>query len=258
MKPIIGITSDFRTTDPEPTYFLRARYVRAIAAAGGLPLILPPTATAADQRHLLDRIDGLLVTGSGPDLDPRLYRERQRQPFPRMAPERARFELQIIRRAFAAARPILGICGGLQVLNVAFGGSLIQDIPAEVTAALRHRPAAPTDEPMHPVRLVPGSLLQRIFQRGVLRVNSHHHQAPRRIGRGGVVSAVAPDGVIEALEWPAAAFVVGVQWHPEQLAARAGLQRRLFRSFVQAALWHRRALRGTGDVPQRRRSPSPP
>lgn len=241
MKPVIGITPDFRPPvdgppRDEPTLLLRARYARPIAALGGLPLILPITTDTALQRALLERIDGLLVTGSGPDLDPRLYGERRRQRFTRMHPDRAAFELALVRRAVAADLPVLGICGGLQLLNVAFGGSLIQDIAREHRNGLMHRSrraAAPL--PVHSVEIRPGSRLRRIVAADRIRVNSSHHQAPKTVGRGLVVNAVASDGVIEGMEHPGKRFVLGVQWHPEYLWERDARQRRLFTALLRAA-----------------------
>jgi putative glutamine amidotransferase len=240
MKPVIGITPDFRppagaaTGGEEPTFFLRARYARPIAALGGVPLILPITTDPALQRAVLERIDGLLITGSGPDLDPRLYGERQRLKFARMHPDRAAFELALVRRAVAADLPVLGICGGLQLLNVAFGGSLIQDIPRELEGALPHRPPA-AHRPAHAVEIRAGSRLHRIVAARRIRVNSAHHQAPKAVGRGLIVNAVAADGVIEGLEHSVKRFVLGVQWHPEYLWERDARQRRLFTALLRAA-----------------------
>jgi putative glutamine amidotransferase len=138
MKPIIGVTPDFNAGDRkewggrEPTYFLRARYVRAIEELGGIPVILPLVADLLARRMLLSHIDGLLLTGSGPDLAPELYGERQRYKFSVMSQRRSTFELEMAQLARSADVPLLGICGGMQAINVAFGGTLYQDIPAQV------------------------------------------------------------------------------------------------------------------------------
>src|SRR6187401_1055159 len=148
MKPVIGVTPDFNAGDRkdmgghEPTYFLRARYVRAVEELGGIPLILPLVAEPSARRRLLDRVDGLLMTGSGPDLPPSLYGERQRYKFPLVSERRADFELELVLQARKRDLPLLGICGGMQTVNVACGGSLYQDIPAQVPGALDHRQLA--------------------------------------------------------------------------------------------------------------------
>ncbi|HEY5932473.1 MAG TPA: gamma-glutamyl-gamma-aminobutyrate hydrolase family protein, partial [Nitrospira sp.] len=148
MKPVIGVTSDFNAGDREdmgghePTYFLRARYIRAVEELGGIPLILPLVAEPSARRRLLDRVDGLLITGSGPDLPPSLYGERQRYKFPLVSERRADFELELVLQARKRDLPLLGICGGMQTVNVACGGSLYQDIPAQVPGALDHRQKA--------------------------------------------------------------------------------------------------------------------
>src|SRR3990172_2693581 len=236
MKPIIGITSDFQSGEKgEATYFLRARYVRAIRDMGGIPFILPITEDPAFQDELLDRLDGVLITGSGPDLDPRLYGERKRAKFKIMSPERARFEITLARRAIREDRPVLGICGGLQLLNVALGGSLTQDIATQIEGALPHQQETEATRPWHRVKISPGTKLYRILGRKAIRVNSSHHQAPQRVAKGLIINAVASDGIIEGLEDPESRFVLGVQWHPEFLYRKDEASRRLFRSFLNEA-----------------------
>ena len=152
MKPLIGVTPDFNAGDRkewggrEPTYFLRARYIRAIEDLGGIPIVLPLVADLAARRRLLTSIDGLLLTGSGPDLAPELYGERQRYKFRVMSQRRATFELEMAQLARTADLPLLGICGGMQALNVAFGGSLYQDIGSQRPHPLQHRQSAPATQ----------------------------------------------------------------------------------------------------------------
>ena len=240
-KPLIGITSDFNPGDREdfggrePTYFLRARYVSAIQDLGGIPLILPITQDTKSLKGLLDLIDGLLLTGSGPDLDPALYREPKRFKFKIMSQERAGFELKIARMAVERDLPVLGVCGGIQVLNVAFGGKLIQDIASEIKDALAHQQKATAVEPSHEIRISHGTRLSKIIREPVVRVNSSHHQAIKSLGQGLVVNAVAPDGVIEGLEHPECGFALGVQWHPEFLYRQDKHHRRLFEAFLKKA-----------------------
>ncbi len=241
MKPIIGITPDFNAGDREdmggrePTYFLRARYVNAIEALGGVPLILPLTDEPALRRQLFKDLDGLLLTGSGPDLPPALYGERQRYPFKVMSRRRYAFELEMIQRAVAANLPVLGICGGMQALNVALGGTLLQDIPSQVVEPLPHRAKGPATRHAHSIRIMAKSLLGRITGRQTIRVNSSHHQSVKTPAPGLIASALAPDGVIEAVESPKKRFVLGVQWHPEFLYDHDAIQRKLFTAFMKAA-----------------------
>jgi putative glutamine amidotransferase len=242
MKPFVGITSDYSPagrdgslSKKEDTYFLRARYLRAIEDLGGIPFILPLTETPALQSKLLDKMDGLLVTGSGDDLDPRLYGERKRAAFPLMDPRRARFELSMIRAAVRRDLPVLGICGGLQAMNVALGGSLLQDIRKLVPDALVHKQKISAIHPSHSVQIEPATRLHAIVKRRNLRVNSSHHQAPAGIAPGLSVNAVSPDGVIEGLESTVSRFVIGIQWHPEFLYRKDEASQRLFRAFLRAA-----------------------
>lgn len=240
-KPVIGITSDFNPGDQEdvgktePTFFLRARYISAILELGAIPIVLPITNQPGHLQALLDRIDGLLLTGSGPDLDPLLYGEPKRYKFKIMSRERADFELAITRLAIERQVPILGICGGMQVINVAFGGTLIQDIPAEVREALPHRQKESAEIPSHEVKILPGSLLSRIVRESMIRVNSSHHQSVKTLGNDLVANAVAPDGVIEGLERPQGGFILGVQWHPEFMYQKHEPSRRLFTAFLEKA-----------------------
>ncbi|HET8580152.1 MAG TPA: gamma-glutamyl-gamma-aminobutyrate hydrolase family protein [Nitrospiraceae bacterium] len=244
MKPIIGVTPDFNAGDREdmggrePTYFLRARYPRAIEELGGVPLILPLIGDRGLQRQLLNGLDGLLLTGSGPDLPPSLYGERQRFRYRVMSQQRYKFELEMARLAADEGVPTLGICGGMQAINVALGGSLVQDIPSQVSAALPHRAPGPATRLSHSVQVTPRSLLRRIVGQARIRVNSSHHQSVNRLAPSLVASAVASDGIIEAIEANASCqhpFLLGVQWHPEFLYDRYDIQRRLFLAFLRAA-----------------------
>jgi len=221
MRPIIGITSDYNGGDrPEfggkiPTCFLRDRYVRAIEATGGIPLILPPLASPSKSaRSILERIDGLLLTGSGPDIDPEIYGERRRFPFKTVHPKRFLLERELVRQAKKKGMPILGICGGMQLMNVAAGGSLYQDIKGQIPKAMQHQRGG---KPAHLIEIKQGTLLSKILKGSTLRVNSAHHQGVKQVAPGYVVNAEADDGVIEGIEAVGYPFVLGVQWHPEFL-----------------------------------------
>jgi putative glutamine amidotransferase len=241
MKPIIGVTPDFNAGDrkewggKEPTYFLRARYVQAIEDLGGVPLILPLTTDRAVRRTLLNGLQGLLLTGSGPDLPPHLYGERRRYDFSVVSRQRYAFELDIARMAADQKLPVFGICGGMQAINVAFGGTLVQDIASQVSAPLPHRSSLPATRVCHAVRVLAESLLRRITRKETIRVNSSHHQSVKQVAPRLIASAVAADGVIEAIESPAHPFFLGVQWHPEFLYDRHETHRRLFQAFLKAA-----------------------
>ena len=246
MKPVIGITSDYNAGDKErpggrePTYFLRARYVRAVEAAGGLPLILPITRMRAHLERLFTLVDGLLITGSGPDLDPTLYGETKRYRFKVMSAERAAFETTLAKLAFERELPTLGICGGMQLLNVAAGGSLYQDLPAQLKTLIRHQQQESATQPSHWVTVAPGTRLHGIVKAKKIRVNSSHHQGVKQIAPDLVVNATAEDGVIEGLEAPDHPFLVGVQWHPEFLYPRDRASQRLFQRLLSSAAHRRR------------------
>ncbi|MBL8838639.1 MAG: gamma-glutamyl-gamma-aminobutyrate hydrolase family protein [Alphaproteobacteria bacterium] len=233
-RPVIGITLDAEPAggwSKFPWYALRENYCGAIAAAGGLPMPLPhEPELAADY---LARIDGLLVTGGAFDVDPALFGASERHPTVKTKDRRTAFELAILRGMHAADKPVLGICGGEQLLNVVLGGTLIQHIPDEVPGALAHEQPNPRDQAGHEVAIVAGTLLHRVTAADRLPVNSAHHQAVKTVGRGIVVNATAPDGVIEGIEDPSQRFCLGVEWHPE-FAISAG-DTKIMAAFVDAA-----------------------
>jgi putative glutamine amidotransferase len=241
MKPIIGVTPDFNAGDRkewggrEPTYFLRARYIRAVEELGGVPLVLPLLTDQATRLRLLQQLDGILLTGSGPDLPPSLYGERQRYPFKLVSERRASFEMDIVRLARQADVPLLGICGGMQTMNVACGGSLYQDIASQVSKPLQHRQRTSATNLSHTVSVTPGSLLRRIVRSVSMRVNSSHHQSVKAVAPSLIASALASDGIVEAIESPTNRFFLGIQWHPEFLFDRHLFHRRLFKAFLRSA-----------------------
>jgi putative glutamine amidotransferase len=221
-RPRIGLTLDAEPPggySKLPWYALRVNYFEAIARAGGLPIALPHDPLLVEE--WLELLDGLVVTGGAFDLDPALYGDAARHPTVRTKDRRTAFEAAITRAALARDRPILGICGGQQLLNVVLGGDLIQHIPDAIAGCLAHEQPNPRTEPGHDVEVLPGSLLHAIGGARRLAVNSAHHQAAGRVGAGVVVSGRAPDGVIEAIEAPERRFCIGVQWHPEYAISAA-------------------------------------
>jgi putative glutamine amidotransferase len=208
-------------------------YMRAVARAGGLPVVMAP-GDGAGAVELVERIDGLLLPG-GPDIEPAAYGQ---EPDPQLGPtwpEVDRFEIAVERAAAARGIPVLAICRGMQLLNVARGGTLFQHLPDHVGDDVVHR-RAKLDDPVaeHPVRVEPGSLLARSLGREEAVVNSYHHQAPDRVAESLRAVAFAPDGVVEGLEDPDAEFVLGVQWHAEAMQDHAE-QAALFDAYVAAA-----------------------
>jgi putative glutamine amidotransferase len=216
VQPRIGLTLDAEPPggySKLPWYAIRANYCEAIVRAGGVPVALPHEVELVEA--YLDLLDGLLVTGGAFDLDPLLYGASERHATVRTKDRRTAFEVAITKGALQRDRPLFGICGGQQLLNVALGGDLIQHIPDVVPRCLEHEQRNPRTEPGHSVEVVAGSRLHALG--GVLRleVNSAHHQAAGAVGPGVVVSGRAADGVIEAIEVPDRRFCIGVQWHPE-------------------------------------------
>ncbi len=232
-RPLIGVTLDAEPAggwSRYPWYALRANYTDAIAAAGGLPVALPHDAALTTE--VLDRLDGLVVTGGAFDVDPALYGGGAMHPTVTLKQRRTQAELALVQGALARDMPVLGICGGQQLLAVALGGTLIQHIPDTVADALEHEQPNPRDQPGHTVAITPGSLLHQVVGSDTMAVNSAHHQAVASAGPHATVNAVAPDGVIEGVEDARYRFCLGVQWHPEFLIDPG--DDRIFAAFVAA------------------------
>ena len=214
--PVIGITLDAEPPggySKFPWYALRENYSDMVRRFGGVPILLPHEPALTDT--YLDMIDGLIVTGGAFDVDPALFGAVSRHPAVTTKERRTEFELAVTKGAIARDMPVLGICGGEQLLNVVLGGTLVQHIPDEVANALKHEQSNPRSEPGHTVKVARGTLLHRITGADQLSINSAHHQAVREVGAGVAINAVAPDGVIEGIEDPRRRFCLGVQWHPE-------------------------------------------
>ena len=212
MRPVVGIT--LGDGDRRGYHSMREDYVRSVERSEAIPLVLPAS-RPADAAAILDRVDGLVLSG-GIDVDPALYGRPRHPKLGRVDRERDDFELALTREALERDLPILAICRGHQVLNVAVGGTLIQDIPSEVKGAVTHDAPGRRTRRSHAVEVVAASKLAEILGEGAHSVNSFHHQAIDELGAGLAVSARSPkDGIVEGVEMPGRSFVIGVQWHPE-------------------------------------------
>lgn len=231
MKPIIGITMD---VSKDKQHVLNNMYIKAIQGAGGLPILIP-TGMEEDQSQLIDMLDGLLLTG-GADINPLLFGEEPHHRLGEVTPSRDAMEITLVQKMLELDKPILGICRGEQVLNVASGGNLYQDIHAQnEQTILQHVQKAPRGHLTHYVQVEKGSLLESIVENTELVVNSYHHQAVNDVPEPLQIVGVASDGIIEAIESKEHRFVVGVQWHPEELVALNDTAScRLFEKFVKS------------------------
>jgi putative glutamine amidotransferase len=230
-RPRIGVTLDMDLA--RGRYELPRGYADAVLAAGGLPVPLP-YGDASVAAAYLALVDGLVLSGGDFDVDPAQYGEARRQGCGQPKPERTAFEWALCDAALAGRIPLLGVCGGMQLLNVVRGGTLYQDLRDDLGVDGHEQPP-PKDVPHHAVEIVPGSLLASLVGTERLDVGSTHHQAVREPGGGVLVSARAPDGVVEAVELPDLPFALGVQWHPEAAAARSTRQAAIYRGLVDAA-----------------------
>jgi putative glutamine amidotransferase len=250
LAPIIGITATLKedadaVAERPLGKFVRADldYVEGVAGAGGVPVVLPPTGDEGAAEAMIHSLDGLLLSG-GSDLDPGYYGE---EPLPELGitlPERDAFETVLVGQALRRGIPIFGICRGMQVLNVALGGTLYQDLPSQWEGdVLEHRLDTPKWQPTHEVRVTDGSYLAEIMGREVVKVNSYHHQGIKDLAEGLLATGCSSDGVIEAVEAEDVSerWLLGVQWHAEAMRGAGPQQESLFEAHVSAA--ERQALR---------------
>jgi len=219
-----------------PIQAVQQSYLDAIARAGGISLLIPLGLSPAAMAQIMTRIDGLLLAG-GADISPQQYGAERHPTVKRIDEARDQAELWLVRQALELDMPLLAICRGLQVLNVAAGGTLYQDLKSEYAGSIKHdrySTTYPKDEFAHSARLAPDSRLHAIMGAPGVMTNSRHHQATRDLGDGLIPVAWAPDGVIEALESPAHRFVVAVQWHPENMIDVSPAMFSLFQAFMKA------------------------
>ena len=238
-KPVIGLTPGHNTDTQDA--FMRPAYLKALTAAGAVPVMLPLEPDSADFRQLAEIFDGFLFTG-GPDAQPFLFGEETHEHCGSASPKRDAMELALLSQVMAVKKPILGICRGIQIINIGLGGTIYQDIPSQyygskenhVSFPLAHRQPYDYELPSHTVTLSPQSRLAAVCGCSSLKVNSMHHQAVKDLAPGLTACAAASDGLIEALEMPEYPWLFAVQWHPEYLWEHDPAAASLFKSFVNA------------------------
>lgn len=231
-KPIIGILCDKESKEGVPRYFVKSNYASAIKEAGGIPLIIPPVKDENDLTKSLNLINGLLIPG-GDDIDPKYFKEEPHPSIVLTDPEIIQFQMDFFQQALNKDLPVLGICAGLQIINIACGGNIYQDIPSQYSNPIKHKKhKKEKEDPFHKVKIEKNTKLYDILQKEEISVNSTHHQALKNIADVFMVTARAEDGIIEAVESRKHRFVVGVQWHPEDLYKENKLFLKLFENLV--------------------------
>ena len=234
MKPIIGV---FPSIKNDGTFWLYESYTDAIIAAGGTPLVIPPiTETDADTLYaLMDKCDGFMFTGGG-DIDPSLYGMKKWDTCGESIAKRDDFELLAFKYAYASGKPILGICRGCQLINIALGGTLIQDIPTADPNAIRHTSESVLNPTYHEIDIPENSPLLEMSGAPRVKINSFHHQCADKLGEGlKILATSCEDGVIEGVYLDGERYLVGVQWHPERRYKESDVDLNVFKSLVEAA-----------------------
>ena len=232
-KPIIGVT--LLWDEEKNSYWMLPGYLEGLEEAGAIPIILPLAADGADIAQLADLCYGFLFTG-GQDVAPQLYGEAMKPTCGELCPARDTLEQELLNRALEQDKPILGICRGLQILNVTLGGTLYQDLPTEHPSEIEHSMKPPYDQAAHTVRILPDTPLAALLQKQELGVNSCHHQAIRSLAPSLVEMARSTDDLIEAMYLPGKTFVWGVQWHPELSFRTDEDSRKMFMALVTAVI----------------------
>lgn len=234
-KPIIGILCDKESKEGVPRYFVKSNYISAIRDAGGNPYIIPPLSDKKDMLNVFGLIGGLLVPG-GDDVDSKYFNEEPHPSVVLTNPEVIEFQMEFCRMALEKDLPIFGVCAGFQIINIASGGNIYQDIPSQYSNPLKHKKnESDADDPIHNVQIEKNTKLHEILELDGVEVNSTHHQALKDVADGFAVTARADDGIIEAFESRNHKYVLGVQWHPEDLYKENKLFLKLFERLIKEA-----------------------
>lgn len=234
-KPLIALTP-YHNTEKDELY-MRPAYLKAIRAVGGTPIILPLDLDHEDLERFTEMFDGFLFTG-GPDLHPFHFGEETQFHCGNVSPKRDRLELELLKLVIKAKKPVLGICRGIQLINICLGGDIYQDLPSQFPEdfPIAHTQPFSYEIPSHTVTVTPDTLLSRIAGTPTIQVNSMHHQAIRRLAPGLTASGLAPHGLTECVEMQGyPTFFLGVQWHPEYLWEQDETAKKIFAEFVKAA-----------------------
>jgi len=234
MKPLIGLNCSLLVLEDGKTKISRigSNYYNAVKSAGGIPILIPVLDNKEDMKRVLRTIDGMIFIG-GYDIDPKFYRQKKHKKTKLLLKERNIFDLEMARLSINMNKPTLAICLGVQILNVASGGTLIQDIPSMIKTEINHSPGK-IKKLAHTVRISKGTLLHHIVKRDEIKVNTSHHQSIKDVGKDFKINAVSPDGVIEGIENNQKNFLLGVQWHPETIC-KYKHHLALFQALVKAA-----------------------
>ncbi len=230
MKPCVGLLAE---VDGEKKIGMNHSYSAAIEAAGALPLLLPYSENEETLDGYISRLDGFVFTG-GADIDPKHFGEEIKPTCGKIYPFRDSFELLMFRKIIEKKKPILGICRGAQIINVALGGTLYQDLPTEYKVTLSHRQDLPNTEPSHEIIILENTPLHRLIGKGRMMGNSFHHQAIKTLGKDLSVTALSEDGVIEAVTYEGDSYLRAYQWHPERLVTLNVDNLSLFKEFIEA------------------------
>ncbi|MGM8213822.1 gamma-glutamyl-gamma-aminobutyrate hydrolase family protein [Virgibacillus sp. W0430] len=233
MQPIVGVVPS--VDEKEGTYFINEDNIKALSAAGGIPVLLPYTQCKTSIDKMVAMIDGLYLTG-GNDIDPFHFGEEPHPHLGTVNQERDRFELKIVTEILEKKKPVFGVCKGCQIINVALGGSVYQDMYTQINKPLiQHQQKALYQFPSHNVHITEKSILWEITRSNTIKVNSRHHQSVRQLGDTLIISGVASDGVIEAIESTEDQFILGVQWHPENMIENGDkTSSKIYQAFIDA------------------------